>query len=190
MERTDTTDADLVSQTLAGNREAFGCLFDRHARMVRAVVGKVSLDWPTIEDMTQESFLRAYRTLHRLREPRCFGAWIVGIARRVARERKRSLLRDRHEFSNESLVNTTSSASSEDDVEDAEQFEYLMSQLTRLSDKEQLAIHTFFLQSHNVRQAAKQLKLSRSGFHALLRKAILNLTKLVESQGNKGEVEK
>jgi DNA-directed RNA polymerase specialized sigma24 family protein len=59
MERLVENDAELVAASLAGDREAFGQLYDRHARMVRAVVLAVSNDWPSVDDMTQESFLRA-----------------------------------------------------------------------------------------------------------------------------------
>ncbi len=60
MEHDALSDADLVAQTLAGNREAFGHLYDRYARLVRALVCGVTLDWPMVQDLTQETFLRAY----------------------------------------------------------------------------------------------------------------------------------
>ena len=73
-------------------------------RLVRAVVYRVGTDIPVVHDLTQECFLRAYRNLARLRRPDRFGSWVVGIARAVAREHRRSLRRDRHRFvSDESL---------------------------------------------------------------------------------------
>ena len=54
-------DADLVARVLAGDVEAFGCLYDRYARLVRAVVYRVGHDAPIVHDLTQECFLRAYR---------------------------------------------------------------------------------------------------------------------------------
>ena len=98
MDENPPTDSELMKATLAGEREAFGQLYDRYARIVRAVVAGTSGDWPGSEDMTQECFLRAYRKLRQLREPDRFGAWIVGIARQIGRERRRTLRRDRHEF--------------------------------------------------------------------------------------------
>jgi RNA polymerase sigma-70 factor (ECF subfamily) len=190
MERNDPTDADLVCRTLSGNREAFGCLFDRHARMVRAVVGAVSLDWSAVEDMTQESFLRAYRNLPKLREHRQFGAWVVGIARQVARERKRSLRRDRHEFNGKAPLETASSFDGTAEVDDAEQSELLMRKLATLPERERLAIHAFFLQEHNSEQAANLLELSRSGFYAVLKKALAHLRGLVQRHDSEEEAKR
>ncbi len=58
MEPTANSDAELVAESLAGDREAFGQLYDRHARLVRAVVVAASGDWPSVDDMTQACFLR------------------------------------------------------------------------------------------------------------------------------------
>ena len=84
------SDAELVAATLSGNREAFGQLYDRYAPIVRVVVAGVSGDWPGVEDMVQECFLRGYGKLTTLRRPQRFGPWISGIARLIGRERRRA----------------------------------------------------------------------------------------------------
>lgn len=174
------TDAQLVVQTLAGEHESFGCLFDRYAKMVRAVVGRVSLDWSTVEDLTQESFLRAFRKLDQLREHERFGSWVVGIARQVARERKRTLSRDRHQFVGDSTETISDSSLEMSEVGETDDLKLLMKSLETLSEQEQLAIHAFFLQERNANQAAEILKLSRSGFYSVLKKAIAKLALLVQ----------
>ncbi len=45
------------------------------------------------EEVAQEAFLRAYRKLHRLREPKSFRAWLVRITFRLALDRLRSASR-------------------------------------------------------------------------------------------------
>ncbi len=92
------TDAGLVALSRSGDSEAFGQLYDRYARLVRVIANGQSPDASLAADLVQETFLRAYRRLAELREPERFGAWIAGIARHVARERLRSMRRDRHEF--------------------------------------------------------------------------------------------
>ena len=41
------------------------------------------------DDLTQEVFFRAFRALHRLRDPRRFGPWLLRIVRNAARDRYR-----------------------------------------------------------------------------------------------------
>ena len=178
MDTNEPTDADLVAQTLARDREAFGCLYDRYGRLVRAVVGGETMDWSSVQDLTQECFLRAYRGLPRLRDPDRFGAWMVGIARQVARERKRSLGRDRHKFVGDRPLEVESPADALAGGEN-EQLDLVMQQLALLPERERLAIHAFFLHGCDVRQTAELLSLSRSGVYALLQRAVARLANLL-----------
>jgi RNA polymerase sigma-70 factor (ECF subfamily) len=140
MEQDAPTDAELVIETLAGNREVFGRLYDRYARKVRAVVAGVSGDWSAVEDMLQECFLRAYRNLARLREPQRFGPWIVGIARQVGRERRRSLRRDRHEFRDPRLWGIETAANAELEADERDQLELVMRKLNGLEERERVSM--------------------------------------------------
>ncbi|MGA2061248.1 MAG: sigma-70 family RNA polymerase sigma factor [Thermoguttaceae bacterium] len=170
------TDAELVGKALAGDREAFACLYDRYARLVRAVVYGVALDWPMVQDMTQECFLRAYKNLARLREADRFGRWIVGIARQVAKERRRTIRRDRHQFiGSDDALEVASDADVVGAIESAEETELVLRRVAELPERERIAIHVFFLQECDARQAAELLGLSRSGVYALLERAMARL---------------
>jgi len=173
------TDTDLVGKALAGDREAFGGLYDRYARLVRAVVYGVAMDWPMVQDMTQECFLRAYKNLARLREPDRFGRWIVGIARQVARERKRSNRLVRHQFVCDNELEVGFDADVAGAIESAEETELVLRRLGELPERERIAIHAFFLQECDARRAAELLGLSRSGMYALLERALARLAALV-----------
>jgi RNA polymerase sigma-70 factor (ECF subfamily) len=175
MDQNSPTDTDLVGATLAGDRERFGLLYDRYARKVRAVAAGVSGDWFTVEDMTQETFLRAYRNLAKLHDPARFGAWIFGIARQVGRERRRTLRRDRHEFQGKVLWQVESSSDVETKVAEREQLEFVMRRLNGLEERQRVAVHAFFLEQQDAGQAAELVGLSRSGFYALLQRAIAQL---------------
>lgn len=180
------TDADLVASVLAGDREAFGCLFDRYARLVRAVVYDICTDWPTVQDLTQECFMRSYRNLGRLRQPDRFAEWLVGIARQVTRERRRSMRRDRHRFVGDNMPDISSETDVSGAMRLAEETELVIRRLADLPERERLAIHTFFLQECDARQAAKLLGLSRSGVYALLERALARLAAMVRrSEANK-----
>ncbi|MBN2138083.1 MAG: sigma-70 family RNA polymerase sigma factor [Sedimentisphaerales bacterium] len=73
-------DESLIGIVLGGNRSAFGTIVERHWNMVMALalskVGEVA----EAEDVAQESFLKAYSNLHRLRDRSRFIGWLAKIA--------------------------------------------------------------------------------------------------------------
>jgi RNA polymerase sigma-70 factor, ECF subfamily len=81
--------AALVSAARAGDRAAFGALYERYARLVHGVL-LASADRDDVQDLVQDVFLRALRQLHTLREPAAFGGWIATLARNEARMHHRS----------------------------------------------------------------------------------------------------
>jgi RNA polymerase sigma-70 factor (ECF subfamily) len=166
MDPNSPTDAELVQKSLAGQHEPFGKLYDRYARLVASVVAGVSGDWSAVDDMVQECFLRAYRKLATLRDPARFAPWITGIARQVGRERRRTLRRDRHEFHDPQSLHNNSLTITEAELCDRDETERIMRCVAKLGEQERLAIHAFFLQQKDARQAAELLGLSRSGFYA------------------------
>jgi RNA polymerase sigma-70 factor, ECF subfamily len=168
-------DVELVARIRSGDGDAFGCLYDRYARLVRAVVHRVSAGSPSTSDLTQECFLRAYRDLGRLRQPDRFGAWLVGIARQVAREYRRKLRRERHRFVANDSLQAEDKANPSAAVQTAEEVAILMRLVGELPERERLAIHAFFLQEQSAPRAAEVLGLSRSGVYAVLERALARL---------------
>ncbi|MCC6695423.1 MAG: sigma-70 family RNA polymerase sigma factor [Candidatus Hydrogenedentes bacterium] len=89
-----TSDAQLVRQTLAGKRDAFGSLVERYQPVAYAVAyARVNLH-ADAEDVAQEALLAAYQQLDTLRDPGRFGAWLAGIARHCASRVRERRLRD------------------------------------------------------------------------------------------------
>ncbi len=88
----DERDKELAAATVraqAGDTEAFRYLFLRYARPVLSFVYHIVGDRPRAEELTQETFIRAYRGLGEVRDPGRFSTWLFGIARNVVRESAR-----------------------------------------------------------------------------------------------------
>jgi RNA polymerase sigma-70 factor, ECF subfamily len=78
-------DATWVAAARAGDRAAFGQLYERYARMVHGVLlAKVPVG--DVNDLVQDVFIRALGRLSTLRETARFGAWLAAIARNVAHD--------------------------------------------------------------------------------------------------------
>jgi RNA polymerase sigma-70 factor (ECF subfamily) len=83
---TGTTDEPLlVRAALRGDREAFGRLHDRHARMVHGIL-LARVPRGEVDDLAQDVFLSALRKLATLRDGAAFGPWIAEIARNRAHD--------------------------------------------------------------------------------------------------------
>jgi len=81
-------DASCVARALSGERAAFRALYDQHRPGVHRVARAfAALDADDVDDVVQESFVRAFRSLSRLKDPARFGPWVLTIARNRALSR-------------------------------------------------------------------------------------------------------
>jgi RNA polymerase sigma-70 factor (ECF subfamily) len=78
------TDEELVTRATAGDLESFNQLVSRWERPIYALAYRTLGREEDARDVVQEAFLRAWRKLEMLQEPKCFGNWLLGIARNVA----------------------------------------------------------------------------------------------------------
>jgi len=75
---------DIVRSVLAGDRDAFRALVDRESAAVVRACYRVLGDMHEAEDVAQEAFVTAYRSLASWRGDGAFGAWLTRIAVRLA----------------------------------------------------------------------------------------------------------
>ena len=167
------TNDDLVRRATAGDIVAFGLLYDRTVRLVRAVAADAGAD--AAEDVTHDTFLRAYRTLKTLRNPDRFAPWLVGIARLVVLERRRARRVDA--LPDQTPAPDSTGADSNDDAEE------LLRLVARLPEEERLAVRFFFLNERSIEETARLLNRSRSGAYAVLQRAKARLAGWLQECG-------
>ena len=76
-------DAQLIQDTLAGNDEAFNALVRKYQKSVHALAWRKIGDFQDAEEITQDTFLQAYKKLSTLRNPHQFAGWLYVIANRL-----------------------------------------------------------------------------------------------------------
>src|SRR5258705_2439384 len=89
--------ADLVTRVCQGDSEAFRLIFERYSRPVISFVYDMVGDRDLAEELTQETFVRAYRNLRTMRTDTKLSSWLFGIAKNVARESLRARARNNHQ---------------------------------------------------------------------------------------------
>lgn len=85
---------DLIARARHGDDEAFRLIFERYARPIISFIYDMVGERELAEDLTQETFVRAYRNLKMLRDETKLSTWLFGIAKNVAREALRSRRRE------------------------------------------------------------------------------------------------
>jgi RNA polymerase sigma-70 factor, ECF subfamily len=86
----DLTDQEYVERCRDGSPEDFRLLVRRYQRPLFAFITARLRDQFLAEEAAQESFVRAFLSLKKLRKPESFYAWLLGIAGRVVQEQFRT----------------------------------------------------------------------------------------------------
>jgi len=76
----DKSEIDAIRRILAGDRDQYRVLMDRHFQSVFRVAFRITGDETDAEEAAQEAFLRAYNKLSTFRQDSSFSTWITRIA--------------------------------------------------------------------------------------------------------------
>jgi RNA polymerase sigma-70 factor (ECF subfamily) len=88
------TDLQLVERTVAGDLRAYDLLVIKYQRRIERLIGRMVRDTDLVQDIAQETFLRAYRALHQFRGDAQFYTWLYRIAVNTAKKFLMDLKRD------------------------------------------------------------------------------------------------
>lgn len=87
-------DLQLVRRTVAGDQKAFELLVLKYRRRIERLIGRMVRDVDLVEDIAQETFIRAYRALHQFRGDAQFYTWLYRIAVNTAKKALVDMKRD------------------------------------------------------------------------------------------------
>ena len=88
------SDALLVERTVAGDQKAFELLVIKYQRRIQRLIGRMVRDVDLVEDIAQETFIRAYRALAQFRGEAQFYTWLYRIAVNTAKKALMDLKRN------------------------------------------------------------------------------------------------
>ena len=88
------TDQMLVARTVAGDQRAYELLVLKYQRRIERLIGRMVRDVDLVEDIAQETFIRAYRALGQFRGEAQFYTWLYRIAVNTAKKALVDLKRD------------------------------------------------------------------------------------------------
>ena len=90
----DDTDVNLVERAKRGDTKAFEMLVIKYQRRIERLIARMVRDVDLVQDIAQESFIRAYRALPQFRGDSAFYTWLYRIAVNTAKKAMGDLKRD------------------------------------------------------------------------------------------------
>lgn len=89
----ETDEDELISRAQRDEAAAFQELFERFYPMIHAFCYRICLDQAQAQDIAQETFIKAARSLHTYRRESAFKAWLYRIATNASRDWLRQKMR-------------------------------------------------------------------------------------------------
>jgi len=182
----EASDQDLVARVQDGDRDAFRVLVDRYSRSVFRLGYRMTATEQDAEDVVQETFLRAYKQLHRYESRSSFGTWIYRIAANYAldllraRERRQEMALEPMNGSGERFDPPAETASPEGLAYAVQLRTGLDHAMRELSPQERVAFSLRHFEGCSIEQIATALEVSETAAKNSVFRAVQKLRRSLE----------
>jgi RNA polymerase sigma-70 factor, ECF subfamily len=164
------TDGQLVERALGGEKPAFDDLIRRYQRQAVAVSFRLLGNSQDALEVTQDAFIKAYRSLDTLQRPEAFGGWLMRIVSNLSLNYRRSR-KSRNQLPLDDLLGPAESNESGSEwmartgdplttLESAELGATLQRALSQLPEKQRLSIVMFTIEQMPQKEVADTLGIS------------------------------
>ena len=176
-------DAQLIQRVLDGDDTAFSVLVKKHQKSVHALAWRKTGDFHVAEEITQDTFLKAYQNLSTLKEPQKFAGWLYVIAANYCKmwmRKKRLSTQSLEDTSSAELENATYSgyviAENERTTAEAQR-EVVKKLLATLQESDRIVITLYYLGGMTYEEISEFLGVSVSAIKNRLYRARQRLKK-------------
>ncbi|MFL6536620.1 MAG: RNA polymerase sigma factor [Chthoniobacterales bacterium] len=183
----DTADRQIYAAAIRGDREAFESVIRQMSRPLFAIAYGVLQNREETEDAVQDSFVKAWKSRWRVRDPEKFPAWLSTIARHRAHDISRRRRRHTDPLSfdartDESAakldwLNESSSMADVSPVDEAERHAQVHSALARLPELHRSAVALRYLEQMDYATIEQTLGLTNGALRGILGRALGTLRK-------------
>lgn len=179
----ELTDIQLIQRTLNGDQDAFAALVRRYQNRVHALAWRNTGDFHVAEEITQDTFLRAYKKLGSLKNPQLFAGWLYVIANRLC---KTWLSKNAHEMQSLETVPTEEleahtysdwTAKQREEHASDVRVELVKRLLQKLPESERIVITLHYLAESSVKEISEFLGVSMNTVKSRLHRARKRLQK-------------
>jgi RNA polymerase sigma-70 factor (ECF subfamily) len=180
----NVSDIVYVRRIKAGDNQAFTAIVSRYGEMVFTIVRKIVENKEDAEDITQEVFIKVFKSLERFREESSFATWLYRIAYNttISELRKRKLCYVAADDS--SLTDNDCDTDESDEIEI--KLQYLETALKHLPPDEVFLITLYYMDEQSIENISKISNLSVANvkvkLHRIRKKLTIEISKLMHNE--------
>lgn len=180
------TEAELIDRILNGEWRNFAILVDKYEAKVFNYVNYLMNSREDAEEMVQDTFVKAYRSLSQFRGDASFSTWLIRIAHRNCLTHFRKKVPQKVSIDNVQVSNlkeSNLSPSKHLDLDDRQQV--LGRALARLKPDERSVVTLFYYQELSLQEICDVTDLSLSNVKILLHRSRKKLLEILKEMGVK-----
>ena len=177
------SDIELIEQTLAGSQAAYADLVKRHQRFVFTLAVRFAKNREDAEEIAQDCFIKAYRSLSAFQRQSKFSTWLYSIVYTTAMTFLRKKRVDTDSIDDENTYIQLENTSSSHDVNSAENKSrsyYLNQAITQLMPDDAAIITLFYMGEQSLDEIGKTLSIETNTVKVKLFRARQRLKEKLE----------
>ena len=172
------TDYELIDEVLAGNMAAFQSILNKYKNMVFSLVYNIVLNREDAEEVTQDTFVKAYSGLPGFKKEASFSTWLYRIAVNTALNKKKlkvlpiksiEVIDETDQYDNVHVLL--------EKYENDDRKKFVQRALKNIKDDERICITMFYLNELQVNEIHKLTGISIANIKVLLHRGRKNLYK-------------
>ena len=170
----DAEPSRLISECIAGNEDAIEMLVRQYEAGVFRLALSMVGDQADAQEITQETFIAALRSLRTYQEKKSFKAWLYTIALNQSRRhlRKRRILeRLRTTLTNVIRVDAQKQASPEEAIIENEKEAVIWTELNKLDERHRIVVILRYFQELSIAEISEILTVNEGTVHSRLHNA-------------------
>lgn len=163
-----TSDLDQITRAAAGEAAAIRALVNRYSPGILSLATRMLSDSTEAEDVTQETFIRAWKVLPGWESRAKFSTWLHRVALNLCYDR----LRKRREVLADELPDRADTAlGPQEALDQAQRLKAVEAAIGRLPERQSAALTLCALQGHSQAEAAEIMDVSVEALESLLARA-------------------
>jgi RNA polymerase sigma-70 factor (ECF subfamily) len=168
------TDSELVREVVKGNTAAFACLVRRHQDMALQLAYKLVQNREEAEEIIQDAFLKAFRSIAGFKGEAKFTTWLYRIVYNTAISRTRKKKLPVQSFSTGAAADANLIADTRNQLQlltDTDQKNILETSLKSLAPEDQVLVSFFYQQEYAIEEISGITGLTKANIRVKLLRA-------------------